>query len=141
MHLGRGVVAGTAAAALVLGCFGMASAEPVHSESHARHGELGENPALASKHVAGRLPKLVGIVNDDRDIEISDRTPSPGRYKIVVHDSAKRHNWHLFGQGKSRATKVRGTGRWVFKIRLTRGAYRVVCDPHADEMEFDLIVG
>ena len=79
-------------------------------------------------------------MNDDRDIEISDRTPSPGRYRIVVRDSARRHNWHLYGNGKSIATTVRGTGRWVFKLRLTAGSYRVVCDPHNDDMEFDLIV-
>jgi plastocyanin len=29
----------------------------------------------------------------------------------------------------------------VFKLRLTAGSYRVVCDPHNDDMEFDLIVG
>jgi hypothetical protein len=87
------------------------------------------------------LPKLVGYVNDSRDIEISDRTPSPGRYKIVVRDSTDDHNWHLFGQGQSRATGVRATGRFVFKIRLTRGEYRVVCDPHFDEMEFNMRVG
>jgi hypothetical protein len=96
---------------------------------------------LIPKRASGSLPKLVGIVNDNRDIEISDRTPRPGRYRIVVRDSANRHNWHLFGNGKSLATTVRATGRWVFKVRLTAGSYRVVCDPHSDDMEFDLVVG
>jgi hypothetical protein len=101
---------------------------------------VGENIALAPQRAAGDLPKLVGIVNDNRDIEISDRTPSPGRYKIVVRDSTRAHNWHLYGNGKSIYTNVRGTGRWVFKIRLAAGTYRVVCDPHNDDMEFDLVV-
>lgn len=134
------VVVCIATGAMALGCMGMATAEPVASH-HAGHGDLGENVALAPRQTSLGLPKLVGIVNDNRDIEISDRTPSPGRYKIVVRDSAKRHNWHLYGNSKSRATTVRGTGRWVFKIRLTAGSYRVVCDPHSDDMEFDLIVG
>ena len=118
----------------------MASAESDPSVHHGPPGHSGENVSLARNRVAGTLPKLVGIVNDDRDIEISDRTPSPGRYRIVVRDSTSRHNWHLYGNGKSVATNVRGTGRWVFKLRLTAGSYRVVCDPHNDDMEFDLIV-
>ena len=118
----------------------MASAESGHPD-HTTAGHRGENLSLAKGNRAGTLPKLVGIVNDDRDIEISDRTPSPGRYRIVVRDSTVRHNWHLYGNGKSIATTVRGTGRWVFKLRLTAGNYRVVCDPHNDDMEFDLIVG
>jgi hypothetical protein len=120
----------------------MAHADSTHSH-HAEHvqGRVGEDPSLAQMgRSTQRLPKLVGIVNDDWDIEISDRTPSPGRYKIVVRDSAKRHNWHLYGNGKSISTGVRGTGRWVFRVRLSAGSYRVVCDPHNDAMEFDLIV-
>jgi plastocyanin len=137
-----GAVGIVAAGALVLGSIGMASAGPTGSRSHALHalhGQTGENLDLAPRR-AGGLPKLVGIVNDNRDIEISDRTPTPGRYKIVVRDSTRSHNWHLYGNGKSVSTTVRGTGRWVFKIRLAAGSYRVVCDPHNDDMEFDLIV-
>jgi len=140
MNVVSTVVAVTAAGALVLGTVGMASARTSAAHSHALLGQTGENTALTPQRTAGRLPKLVGIVNDNRDIEISDRTPSPGRYKIVVRDSTASHNWHLYGNGKSISTTVRGTGRWVFKIRLPAGNYRVVCDPHNDDMEFDLIV-
>ncbi len=130
-----------AAGALLVGSMGLADASPHRISLHSTHGETGQNSALVPKRATGTLPKLVGIVNGDRDIEISDRTPSPGRYKIVVRDSTRRHNWHLYGNGKSIATKVRARGRWVFRIRLTAGNYRVVCDPHNDDMEFDLIVG
>ena len=68
-----------AAGALALGSVGMASAGPTGAQSHAAHalhGQTGENPDLAPRR-AGNLPKLVGIVNDNRDIEISDRTPTP----------------------------------------------------------------
>jgi hypothetical protein len=130
-----------AAGSLVIGSMGLAGASPHRISLHSAHGATGENPDLLAKRATGTLPKLVGIVNADRDLEISDRTPSPGRYKIVVRDSTTRHNWHLYGNGKSIATKVRAKGRWVFKIRLTAGNYRVVCDPHNDAMEFDLIVG
>ena len=88
---------------------------------HTLHGQTGENPDLVPRR-AGNLPKLVGIVNDNRDIEISDRTPQPGRYKIVVRDSTRSHNWHLYGNGKSISTTVRGTGRWVFRDPPDRSA-------------------
>lgn len=145
MNSSSTVVASMAAGALMVGSLGMAQASPDSDLQAGQHshtfGDVGENPTLArSVRTTQGLPKLVGIVNDDRDIEISDRTPSSGRYKIVVRDSTKRHNWHLYGNGKSIATKVRGSGRWVFKIRLTAGNYRVVCDPHNDDMEFDLVV-
>jgi hypothetical protein len=134
------LVGATAAAALAVGGWGMAQAAP-HREGHGVHGSIGENADLRPARTNSDLPKLVGIVNDARDIEISDRTPQPGRYKIVVRDSTSSHNWHLYGNGKSIATNVRGEGRWVFTIRLAEGKYRVVCDPHFDDMEFDLIVG
>jgi hypothetical protein len=137
-----GAIGILAAGAIVVGSFGMASAVPTGAQSHASHalhGQTGENPDLAPRR-ASSLPKLVGIVNDDRDIEISNRTPKPGRYKIVVRDSTRSHNWRLYGNGTSISTTVRGTGRWVFRVRLTAGSYRVVCDPHNDDMEFDLIV-
>lgn len=141
MNVASTVVAAVAAGALALGSVGMASAGPVDAHPHGVPSHVGENVVLAPQRTTGDLPKLVGIVNDDRDIEISDRTPSPGRYKIVVRDSTRSHNWHLYGNGKSIYTKVRGTGRSVFTIRLAAGNYRVVCDPHNDDMEFGLIVG
>jgi hypothetical protein len=149
MRISSSLVALTSAAALVAGSIGMASAQPhaAHTaqehaaHGHAVHGHAGENRALAPAS-ARQTKKLVGIVNSDRDIEISDRTPRHGRYKLVVRDSTMSHNWHLYGNGKGTlaSTSVRKTGKWVFHIRLTAGSYRVVCDPHFDDMEFDLIV-
>jgi hypothetical protein len=140
MNVASGAVVALAAGALALGSIGMASAGSAGGHSHPEPGQIGANPDLAPQRARGTLPKLVGIVNGDRDIEISDRTPSPGRYKIVVRDSTRSHNWHLYGNGVSVSTNVRGTGRWAFKVRLVAGTYRVVCDPHNDDMEFDLIV-
>jgi len=85
---------------------------------------------------AQQLPKLVGIVNDARDITISDTSLTKGRYKIVVRDSTKRHNWRIYGPGVEKSTSVRGTGRWVWRVDLRRGTYTVVCDPHPTSMTF-----
>ena len=153
MHTSSVVVSLAAAGALVVGSIGMADARQIHEPTNSAHsadaahsvhsagGSIGENRSLAPKQTLGRLPKLVGVVKGYRNFEISDRTPSPGRYRLVVRDTTRSHNWHLYGNGMSVKTTVRGTGRWVFKIRLTRGTDRVVCDPHSDAMEFDLVVG
>ena len=127
-----------AAGALALGSIGMASASQEHSD-HQSHGVVGEQ-AEAAKHHRGTLPRLVGKVNDARDITLSDTTLSPGRYRIVVRDSTSSHNWHLFGNGLDRATSVEGTGKTVFKVRFRAGTYTVWCDRHTSTMRFSVQV-
>jgi plastocyanin len=134
-------VSAAAAATLILGSIGMAAAQTPtsHSAGHT-HGIVGEDASLTQGPSEGGLPKLVGKVNDARDITLSDTTLAPGRYKIVVRDSTTSHNWHLFGNGQSRATSVVDTGRSVFRIRLTAGTYTVHCDRHPGSMTFDVHV-
>jgi hypothetical protein len=141
-------ISALAAGALVVGGWGMAQAEPHGALDHDRvdhqrhdHGQLGEDRRLASpSRQASALPKLFGRVNGDRDLTISDDSVSSGRYKIVVRDSTKRHNWHIFGSGVDRETTVNGTGRWSWRVRLRDGTYTVVCDPHARSMRFTIRV-
>lgn len=54
-----------------------------------------------------------------------------GRYRIVVRDRSARHSFRLAGPGVSKRTAVgfRGTQTWT--LRLRKGRYRFVCDPHA----------
>ena len=53
-----------------------------------------------------------------------------GRYRIVVRDRSSSHNFHLTGRAVNKRTSVafRGTVTWT--VRLRRGTYRFVCDPH-----------
>ena len=128
-------IALVAACSFVVGALGMAHAEPAH-QSH-QSGLVGEDPTLQrGGRTVQQLPKLVGIVNDARDITISDTSLTKGRYKIVVRDSTKRHNWRVYGPGVEKSTSVRGTGRWVWRVDLRRGTYTVVCDPHPTSMTF-----
>lgn len=131
-----------AAGALIVGSIGMAAAQGPngHAAGHA-HGVVGEDASLTPNQLDGALPKLVGKVNDARDITLSDTTPAPGKYKIVVNDSTVHHNWHLFGNGQSRSTSVSETGRSVFRIRLQAGSYTVHCDVHSGTMTFQVQVG
>ncbi len=129
-------VSAIAAIALAAGSIGMAQASP-HD-----HGLVGEDASLS--RVQGStlaITKLYGKVNDNRDMTLSDTTLSPGRYRIIIRDSTKRHNWHIFGNGVDKETSVRGTGRWSWKVRLRSGTYTVVCDPHAQNMRFSVSVG
>ncbi len=133
-----------ASVALVAGWLGMAQAAPhdavVHSGAHA-HGLIGEDPTLArSGDRLSGLTKLRGKVNDNRDLTLSDYRVSAGRYKIIIRDSTKRHNWHIFGNGVDKKTTVRGKGRWAWKVRLRSGTYTVVCDPHVKSMHFTVTV-
>jgi hypothetical protein len=53
----------------------------------------------------------------------------PGRYRIVVRDASKRHNFHLAGPGINRRTGIRFTGTSAWTLRLARGTYRYGSDP------------
>jgi plastocyanin len=57
-----------------------------------------------------------------------------GRFRIVVRDRSRMHNFHLRGPGVNKRTTVgfRGTRTWT--VTLRRGTYRFVCDPHARRM-------
>jgi plastocyanin len=62
---------------------------------------------------------------------------SAGSYVIVVRDRSKRHDFHLIGptNALNRATTVRFVGTQTWRLTLTKGAYRFVCDAHARTMK------
>lgn len=59
-----------------------------------------------------------------------------GRYRIVVRDRSRMHNFHLSGLGVNKRTTVpfRGSTTWTVTFRKGR-TYRFVCDPHAKRMK------
>ena len=59
----------------------------------------------------------------------SARSLKAGRYRVVVSDASKRHNFHLTGPGVNRRTTAAFTGRTTWTLRLKRGAYRFGSDP------------
>ena len=60
---------------------------------------------------------------------VGSRSLRAGRYRVVVNDASRRHNFHLVGPGVNRRTTAafRGTATWT--VRLKRGAYRFGSDP------------
>jgi plastocyanin len=59
-----------------------------------------------------------------------------GRYRIVVRDRSRMHNFHLSGLGVSKRTTVRFRGSTTWTVTFRKGrTYRFVCDPHAKRMK------
>jgi plastocyanin len=58
-----------------------------------------------------------------------------GRFRIVVSDRSKIHNFHLSGPGVNKRTAgpFRGTVTWT--VTLKRGRYGYVCDPHKTKLK------
>lgn len=59
------------------------------------------------------------------------RTLSRGRYRIVVRDRSRAHNFRLVGPGISRTTGVRFTGTVTWTLTLRAGTYRFMSVPQA----------
>jgi plastocyanin len=58
-----------------------------------------------------------------------------GKYKIVVRDLSNIHNFHLKGPGLDKKTGVGPKGTFTWTVRLKKGTYKYVCDPHAAIMK------
>lgn len=56
-------------------------------------------------------------------------------YRFVISDRSSDHNFHLSGPGLNRVlTGVDFSGTKIFVLRLKKGSYRFVCDPHSGSM-------
>ena len=56
-------------------------------------------------------------------------------YRFVISDRSSIHDFHLSGPGLNRVlTGVEYTGTKSFVLRLKKGSYSFVCDPHAGFM-------
>jgi plastocyanin len=65
---------------------------------------------------------------------------APGRYRITLVDRSPIHDFRLRGPGVNVATGVEFVGKRTFVVKLRRGTYRYVCDPHADLMHGSFVV-
>jgi plastocyanin len=58
-----------------------------------------------------------------------------GKYKIVIKDLSKIHNFHLAGPGLNKKTSVPAKGTFTWLVTLKKGTYKFICDPHAAIMK------
>jgi plastocyanin len=90
-------------------------------------------PGLAS--AATRNTTLVGTDGPGFTITMSKKTVTAGTYTIVIHDKSNIHNFRLIGPGVNKLTSVPFVGTKTWTVKLKRGTYKFVCDPHATTMK------
>jgi plastocyanin len=81
-------------------------------------------PALAA------TPVFKGTVGPGFTITMASKPKKAGTVKIVVADKSSIHNFHLTGPGVNVKTSVSAIGTKTFTVKLKKGTYKFVCDPH-----------
>ena len=94
-------------------------------------------PPPSSKRNAKKLTGNVGpgftiALRDSRGRSV--KKVRAGTYRITVRDRSSNHNFHLRGPGINKATAVPFRGTVTWSVRLKKGMYRFVCDPHRQAM-------
>jgi len=85
-------------------------------------------------------PKLAASVSDPLNISLTQGGKKvsklkAGTYTIVVQDKASDHNFRLSGPGVNKSTSVSGKATTTWTVKLKKGTYTYVCDPHASFMK------
>ena len=57
-----------------------------------------------------------------------------GTYTFVIADKSSIHDFHLTGPGVNKKTSVAAVGTTTWTVKLKKGTYKFVCDPHASIM-------
>jgi plastocyanin len=90
-------------------------------------------PSLASAGASAN--KLIATDGPGFTITMNKKTVKAGTYTIVVHDKSNIHNVHLIGPGVNKLTSVPWVGTKKWTVKLKKGTYKFVCDPHASIMK------
>jgi plastocyanin len=80
--------------------------------------------------VSTRTNTLTGTVGPGFTITMTKKTVKAGTYVVTIHDLASIHDFHLTGSGVDKKTSVTGTGTTKWTVKLKKGTYHFVCDPH-----------
>jgi plastocyanin len=96
--------------------------------------------ALAAPAAFARTPTLNGVDGPGYTITLKEGTKKvsklkAGTYIFKISDKSSQHNFHLTGPGVNKKTSVGKTGTFTWKLKLKKGTYKFVCDPHASFMK------
>jgi plastocyanin len=96
--------------------------------------------ASAVPSALAATPTLNGTVGPGFTITLKQGTKSvktlkAGTYVFKINDKSSAHNFHLTGPGVNKATSVGKSGTSTWKLKLKKGTYKFVCDPHASFMK------
>jgi plastocyanin len=87
------------------------------------------------------LPKLTGTVGPGFTITLTRlgkkvTAVKAGTYSITVADKSNIHNYRLVGPGLNKEiTTIAFVGTKTVIVKLKKGTYRFICDPHASIMK------
>jgi plastocyanin len=73
---------------------------------------------------------LTGTVGPGFTISMNKQTVKAGTYVITIHDRSAIHDFHLTGAGVNKVTSVPAVGTTKWTVKLKKGTYHFVCDPH-----------
>src|SRR3954449_11853511 len=81
-------------------------------------------------------PRLTGTVGPGFTITLTKGGKKvtklkAGTYVFKIADKSGAHNFHLTGPGVNKTTSVGATGNKTWTVKLKKGTYKFVCDPHA----------
>jgi plastocyanin len=94
----------------------------------------GSGSAATAKTVNGTVGPgfTIGLTMQGKKVT---RLKAGTAYRFVIRDRSSIHDFHLSGPGFNRVlTGVEFTGTKSFLLRLKKGSYRFVCDPHSGSM-------
>jgi plastocyanin len=88
----------------------------------------------ATASATTKVGTLTGVVGPGFNISMNKKTVKAGTYVITVKDLSNIHNFHLTGPGVNKHTSVTAVKTYKWTVKLKKGTYRFVCDPHASIM-------
>ena len=96
--------------------------------------------ALAAPAAFAATPTLKGVDGPGYTITLKQGTKKvsklkAGTYIFKISDKSSQHNFHLTGPGVNKTTSVGKTGTFTWKLKLKKGTYKFVCDPHSSFMK------
>ena len=100
----------------------------------------GSSSAAPAKTVNGTVGPgfTIGLTMNGKKVT---RLKAGTAYRFVIRDRSSIHDFHLSGPGFNRVvTGVGYTGTKSFLLRLKKGSYRFVCDPHSGSMRGSFLV-
>jgi plastocyanin len=94
----------------------------------------GSGVAASAKTVNGTVGPgfTIGLTMQGKKVT---RLKAGAAHRFVISDRSSIHNFRLSGPGFNRAlTDVEFTGTKSLLLKLKKGSYRFVCDPHSGSM-------
>jgi plastocyanin len=88
----------------------------------------------ATASATTKVGTLIGTDGPGFTITMNKKTVKAGTYVITIRDRSNIHNFHLTGPGVNKLTSVVKVGTFKWTVKLKKGTYKFVCDPHATIM-------